>query len=108
MEADSFEWHGGHEALVRDARRYNKLVTEGWLVLRFTWEDVMQRPSEVRDVLQAATALADVLTEVGPVAAEQPDWRLRSGVELPSGSFGLPPPTGDLCAGTHTLRRESG
>jgi very-short-patch-repair endonuclease len=53
-EADSFEWHGGRSALVRDARRYNGFVVDGWMVLRFTWEDVMWHPDAVEKVLRAA------------------------------------------------------
>lgn len=56
VEADSFAWHGDREALARDARRYNLLVADGWLVLRFAWEDVMFDPAYVRDVLTAAVA----------------------------------------------------
>jgi very-short-patch-repair endonuclease len=56
LEADSFEWHGDRAALVRDARRYNQFVVHGWLVLRFTWEDVMFHPDDVRLVLIAAVA----------------------------------------------------
>lgn len=55
-EADSFEWHGGRDALRRDARRYNALVVHGWLVLRFTWEEVMFEPDHVEAVLRAAVA----------------------------------------------------
>ncbi len=66
LEADSFEWHGGRTALARDARRYNLLVIDGWLVLRFAWEDVMNDPRYVREVLVAATKFAEVLTKVGP------------------------------------------
>ena len=54
IEADSFAWHGDRAALCRDARRYNAFAVHGWLVLRFTWEDVMHDPSYVRGVLQAA------------------------------------------------------
>ena len=44
-EADSFEWHGGREALHRDCTRYNELVRAGCTVLRFSWEHVMfERP----------------------------------------------------------------
>ena len=53
LEADSFEWHGHRSALVADARRYNRLVVDGWIVLRFTWEDVMLRPDLVRETLLA-------------------------------------------------------
>lgn len=56
LEADSFEWHGDRHALARDARRYNLFVVHGWLVLRFSWEDVMFRPPEVKAVLEAAVA----------------------------------------------------
>ncbi len=66
LEADSFEWHGGRSALARDARRYNTLVVDGWLVLRFAWEDVMHDPRYVRAVLVAATALAEMLTKATP------------------------------------------
>jgi hypothetical protein len=54
LEADSFEWHGGRQALARDARRYNVMVVHGWLVLRFSWEDVMFHPDDVRAILEAA------------------------------------------------------
>lgn len=64
LEADSFEWHGGRADLRRDARRYNLLVVEGWIVLRFSWEDVMFDQAYVRSVLVAAVALAHRRTEV--------------------------------------------
>ncbi len=57
VEADSFEWHGGRGDLRRDARRYNLLVIDGWLVLRFSWEDVMFDPDHVREVLTAAAQM---------------------------------------------------
>lgn len=56
IEADSFEWHGGRAALRSDAVRYNRFVVNGWLVLRFCWEDIMFRPAEVRAILIAAVA----------------------------------------------------
>jgi very-short-patch-repair endonuclease len=56
LEADSFEWHGHRAALRRDSRRYNLLVIDGWIVLRFAWEDVMFDPSYVREVLVAVVA----------------------------------------------------
>lgn len=61
IEADSFAWHGGRDQLASDCRRYNALVVHGWLVLRFSWEDVMFHRDEVRRVLQAAV---DRLPEV--------------------------------------------
>lgn len=58
LEADSFAWHGSRRALRRDAERYNDLTVSGWLVLRFSWEEVMVRPQRVRGVLVAAVDLA--------------------------------------------------
>ncbi len=40
-EADSFTFHGSRAALDRDCRRYDEMVSRGWLVLRFSWEQVM-------------------------------------------------------------------
>lgn len=57
IEADSFQWHGGRAALARDARRYNGLVADGWLVLRFSWEDVMFDQPAVTTVLERVVAL---------------------------------------------------
>lgn len=58
IEADSFEWHGYRSALVADAERYNGFVADGWLVLRFTWEDVMLRPELIREVLERVVSVA--------------------------------------------------
>jgi very-short-patch-repair endonuclease len=63
LEADSFAWHGDRAALRRDARRYNLLVCDGWLVLRFAWEDVMSDPDHVRGVLVALVRLVHRQTE---------------------------------------------
>lgn len=64
IEADSFEWHGGRAELRRDARRYNALVADNWIVLRFSWEDVMFEPDSVRSVLVTVTERARKRTEV--------------------------------------------
>lgn len=56
LEADSFAWHGGRAALREDAIRYNRFLVNGWLVLRFSWEDVIHHPEKVRAVLVAAVA----------------------------------------------------
>jgi very-short-patch-repair endonuclease len=37
--------------------RYNALVTAGWTVLRFTWEQVMFSPDVVVRTVRAAMAL---------------------------------------------------
>lgn len=59
MEADSFEWHGKREGLERDCIRYNRLVAVGWLVLRFSWDQVMYHPERVRDIVVRTVALCD-------------------------------------------------
>lgn len=63
LEADSFEWHGDRHALRRDARRYDLLVADGWIVLRFAWEDVMFDQDFVRAVLTAAVGIAQGRTK---------------------------------------------
>lgn len=56
LEADSATWHTSRQALRQDCRRYNALLLRDWLVLRFTWEDVMFDAAHVRGVLVAAAA----------------------------------------------------
>lgn len=51
IEADSFEFHTSQEAHARDCVRYTAMTVAGWLVLRFTWHQVMHSPSYVRAVL---------------------------------------------------------
>lgn len=48
IECESWAYHSGEEPFRRDSRRYTDLVARGWTVLRFVWEDVMQRPDYVR------------------------------------------------------------
>ena len=51
IEADSYEFHTSQDAHARDCVRYTALTLAGWLVIRFTWHQVMQSPSYVRAVL---------------------------------------------------------
>lgn len=51
IEAESWEWHAGKDAFERDCWRYTVLVVEGWVVLRFTWWQVMHDPDFVRACL---------------------------------------------------------
>lgn len=71
IEADSSAWHGSRAALRRDAQRYNEMVRTGWIVLRFTWEDVMLGPERVREVLTDVVALAQRRGEVPRQAGAQ-------------------------------------
>ncbi|MEO7058617.1 MAG: DUF559 domain-containing protein, partial [Lapillicoccus sp.] len=51
-EADSFEFHGERQQLDHDCERYDELVVDGWVVLRFSWKQVMKRPAWVRAMLR--------------------------------------------------------
>ncbi|MDQ6752489.1 MAG: endonuclease domain-containing protein [Actinomycetota bacterium] len=59
LEADSFEWHGSRKALHRDCRRYDELVRNGWLVLRFSWESVMFDQEWVGSVIRDVAKLRE-------------------------------------------------
>lgn len=54
IEGESFEFHGEKEMLDRDCKRYSRLSADGWLVLRFSWSQVMARPAWVRSLVAAA------------------------------------------------------
>lgn len=54
IEADSHEFHTSKPAHDRDCERFTRLGIAGWLVLRFSWEQVMLRPSYVGWALAAA------------------------------------------------------
>lgn len=57
LEADSFAFHGSREALSKDCQRYDELVRMGWLVLRFSWEQVMFEGDWVASVVRDVVAL---------------------------------------------------
>ncbi len=58
FEADSWTFHATRDGHGRDCVRYNALAMAGWLVLRFTWEQVMLSPTYVRSVLDELSSLA--------------------------------------------------
>jgi very-short-patch-repair endonuclease len=47
IEVDGWAFHGSREAFQDDRERQNRLATAGWTVLRFTWHDVVRRPTDV-------------------------------------------------------------
>lgn len=47
IEVDGFAAHSSREAFEHDRRRQNAIQAEGYVVLRFTWLDLTQRPHEV-------------------------------------------------------------
>jgi very-short-patch-repair endonuclease len=57
IEADGFEFHADRESYRNDRRRATALATRGYVLLRFTWEDVRLRPKWVIDHVVAALRL---------------------------------------------------
>lgn len=54
VELDSRRHHGGLVARAADRQRDNALMSSGWRVLRFTWDDLRDRPDDVIRSIQAA------------------------------------------------------
>jgi very-short-patch-repair endonuclease len=55
-EIDGFGPHSSRSVFQRDRTRQNALVNAGWLVLRFTVDDIRLRPEMVVDVIRKALA----------------------------------------------------
>lgn len=47
IETHGYRWHGGPERWRRDMARENRLKRLGWVVLAFTWDDVVADPERV-------------------------------------------------------------
>ena len=58
IEAESFEWHGERQRLATDCWRYNAFVNLGYVVVRFSWEQVMFNAPYVVEVLSRAVRRA--------------------------------------------------
>jgi very-short-patch-repair endonuclease len=56
IEGESLEFHGEREVFDRDCARYSRLAADGWLVLRFSWTQVMTQQEWVRRVIARAVA----------------------------------------------------
>ncbi|MEV6414708.1 DUF559 domain-containing protein [Kribbella sp. NPDC051718] len=54
LEAEGYEYHGTSSAFAADCRRYDELVAAGWLVLRFTYQQIVFEPAWVVDVVREA------------------------------------------------------
>jgi very-short-patch-repair endonuclease len=52
LEAEGYEFHGSSKEFAADCRRYNELVAAGWLILRFTYQQVLYEFDWVIDVIQ--------------------------------------------------------
>lgn len=60
IEADSRQWHAGPAEHNADIRRYTTLVRNGWIVVRFSHDDVMHDQAYVAEVLADVVALAQL------------------------------------------------
>ena len=58
IEVDGRIGHVGHLDRAKDRERDNELMTAGWRVLRFTWDDLIHREAWVVDTLTRALAVA--------------------------------------------------
>jgi very-short-patch-repair endonuclease len=56
LEAEGYEFHGSATAFAADCRRYDDLVAAGWLVLRFTYQQVLGDPRWVVGAVRSALA----------------------------------------------------
>nr|WP_239062860.1 DUF559 domain-containing protein [Streptomyces sp. SID13031] len=56
LEAEGYEFHGSSQDFAADCRRYDELVAEGWLVLRFTYHQVLNEPDWVIATIREALA----------------------------------------------------
>jgi very-short-patch-repair endonuclease len=60
VEADSYAWHRSPSALNADRERDVELTLAGYHVLRFTYEQVTQRPKYVVEAIRAALLRFDL------------------------------------------------
>jgi very-short-patch-repair endonuclease len=54
VEAEGYEFHGSSRDFAADCRRYDELVAAGWLVLRFTYHQVVFEPEWVIATIREA------------------------------------------------------
>jgi very-short-patch-repair endonuclease len=54
VEVDGWAWHHDVERFRGDRRKQNALVRAGWTPLRFTWQDLAQRPGAVVAEIRSA------------------------------------------------------
>ena len=66
VEFDGAAYHSGRDEWQRDLRRDAALAALGWVVLRFSWTDVVERPGHCG--AQAAAAYRRRLNDVPPTA----------------------------------------
>ena len=75
LEAESFEFHALREAFNYDVRRYTAMTRAGWLVARFTWDDVMHQERYVTGIITDLVALRAQRTNACSSRQDHPDPR---------------------------------
>lgn len=65
LEIDGREHHIGVEAFETDRWRQNRMVLDGWMVLRFTWRMLEDHPEKVIEMVRQALALRE-MSRIGP------------------------------------------
>lgn len=68
LEADSVEFHTEPADFERDIVRYNAFVVDGWIVLRFSWQQVMFDPDYVLQCVKAVLGMGRRSVGRGTVA----------------------------------------
>jgi very-short-patch-repair endonuclease len=58
VEVDGAEFHDGLADRRRDAERDERLEAAGWTVLRFRWDDVVNRPAAVAHAIRFRSELS--------------------------------------------------
>jgi very-short-patch-repair endonuclease len=56
IEADGRRWHSGRIRFQRDRVRLNRMTLLGWRVIHVTWEDLVERPGTVTEMITRALA----------------------------------------------------
>jgi very-short-patch-repair endonuclease len=57
IESDGYEFHSSRAAFENDRRRDSTLAAAGWLVVRVTWWQVVEQPTEVIERLRSALSV---------------------------------------------------
>ena len=61
IEVDGRRYHAARQRQKNDMRRDNVMNVRGWTVLRFTWEDVVNDPEYVLDLVRQALGIVHLV-----------------------------------------------
>ena len=54
VEVDGYAFHSARDRFLHDRRRQNDLVVAGWMILRFTWDDLTAHPERTIQLIREA------------------------------------------------------